>query len=72
MSWGQGGAGVGTNVGSPEAERGARALRDDGPGPPDDDPPSRPGCLRTFATLVVVLVILGVIVFLAGVVLDLL
>jgi hypothetical protein len=71
MSWGDtGGAGVGTNVGSPEAERGARGLGDDGPRPPDDDPRPRPGCLRTMVTLAIALILISLVVFLAGLALD--
>jgi len=66
MSWGStGGGGVGSEVGSPEAERGARALRD-GPGPIDDDPKPRPGCLRALVDLVVIFVAVIVLVSLIG------
>ena len=59
MSWGSsGGGGVGTGVGSPEAERGRRALDDRHDGPPDADPPPRPGCRRGALAVVGLLVAL--------------
>lgn len=67
MSWGSsGGGGVGTQGASPEAGRGADAQRDWEKGPRDDDPPPRPGCLRSAVTLAVVLAVLVVLLVLAG------
>ncbi len=72
MSWGSsGGGGVGPQGASPEAARGADALRDYGNGPRDDDPRPRPGCLRTVLLVLSVLAGLVVLFWLAGAVLHL-
>lgn len=58
MAWGStGGGGVGTGMGTPEAARGSTALRSRRAGPPDADPPRRPGCLRTAVTTIAVLLV---------------
>ena len=65
--WGEsGGGGVGTGAGSPEAAHGRRALDDHQAGPPDVDPPDRPGCLRGAFLLIVVLAAALAIVSLLG------
>jgi hypothetical protein len=72
MSWGSsGGGGVGTQGASPEAARGADALRERGDGPRDDDPPPRPGCRGSLLLLVGVLIALVILFWLGGSVLHL-
>lgn len=70
--WGPGLVGGGTSAASPEAARGADALRERGGGPPDDDPTPRPGCLRTLISIIVVLLGAALLVYLFGLATELL
>jgi len=68
--WGPGSVGGGAPGASPESARAIDAAREHGNGPPEEDPPPRPGCLRTLISIILVLGGAAFLVYLFGVVTD--
>lgn len=62
--WGPGGVGGGPPGASPESARAVDAQRRGQPGPPEEHPAPRPGCLRTLLAIGLVLAVLAGLWFL--------